>query len=46
MSLPDPEVNPQKGRSGLTRVAQAYQGKPVLTAGQIEDVVAFLQTLQ
>ena len=31
---------------GLTRVAQAYQGKPVLTAGQIEDVVAFLQTLQ
>jgi sulfur-oxidizing protein SoxX len=31
---------------GLTRVAPAYQGKPVLTAGQIEDVVAFLQTLQ
>ena len=23
MSLPDPEVNPQKGRSGLTRVAHA-----------------------
>jgi len=31
---------------GLTRVAPAYQYKPVLTAGQIEDVVAFLQTLQ
>ncbi len=31
---------------GLIRVAPAYQGKPVLTAGQIEDVVAFLQTLQ
>jgi sulfur-oxidizing protein SoxX len=31
---------------GLVRVAPAYQGKPVLTAGQIEDVVAFLQTLQ
>lgn len=31
---------------GLTRVAPAYQGKPVLTAAQIEDVVAFLQTLQ
>lgn len=32
--------------TGLVRVAPAYQGKPVLTAGQIEDVVAFLQTLQ
>lgn len=31
---------------GLVRVAPAYQGKPVLSAGQIEDVVAFLQTLQ
>lgn len=32
--------------AGLVRVAPAYQGKPVLTAGQIENVVAFLQTLQ
>jgi L-cysteine S-thiosulfotransferase len=30
---------------GLTRVAPAYRGKPVLTAGQIEDIVAFLATL-
>jgi sulfur-oxidizing protein SoxX len=32
--------------AGLVRVAPAYQGKPVLTAEQIEDVVAFLQTLR
>ena len=31
---------------GLTRVAPAFQGKPVLTAEQIEDVVAFLMTLR
>ena len=31
---------------GLTRVASAYQGKPVLSAEQIEDVVAFLLTLR
>jgi len=31
---------------GLTRVAPAFQGKPVLTAAQIEDVVAFLATLR
>lgn len=32
--------------AGLVHVAPAYQGKPVLNAGQIEDVIAFLQTLQ
>ncbi len=32
--------------AGLTRVTSAYRGKPVLTAEQIEDVVAFLQTLK
>lgn len=31
---------------GLTRVAPAWRGKPILTAGQIEDVVAFLMTLK
>ena len=31
---------------GLARVAPAWQGKPVLSAGQIEDVVAFLLTLR
>jgi len=31
---------------GLTRVAPAYLGKPVLSAEQIEDVVAFLTTLR
>jgi len=31
---------------GLTRVAPAWRGKPVLTAEEIEDVVAFLATLR
>jgi L-cysteine S-thiosulfotransferase len=31
---------------GLTRVAPAFAGKPVLTAEQIEDVVAYLVTLR
>lgn len=31
---------------GLVRVAPAYRGKPILTAEQIEDVVAFLMTLK
>jgi sulfur-oxidizing protein SoxX len=31
---------------GLNRVAPAYRGKPILTAEQIEDVVAFLATLR
>jgi sulfur-oxidizing protein SoxX len=31
---------------GLARVAPSFRGKPVLTAGQIEDVVAFLATLR
>lgn len=31
---------------GLTRVGAAWRDKPVLTAGQIEDVVAFLATLK
>ncbi|MFI5281157.1 MAG: sulfur oxidation c-type cytochrome SoxX [Gemmatimonadales bacterium] len=31
---------------GLARVAATYRGKPVLSAEQIEDVVAFLMTLR
>ncbi len=31
---------------GLDRVAAAYAGKPVLTATEVEDVVAFLATLR
>ena len=31
---------------GLSRVASAFRGKPVLSAEQIEDVVAFLTTLR
>lgn len=31
---------------GLKRVAPAFRGKPLLTAEQIEDVVAFLATLR
>ena len=31
---------------GLTRVGERWRGKPILTAEQIEDVVAFLSTLQ
>jgi sulfur-oxidizing protein SoxX len=31
---------------GLNRVAPALRGKPILTAEQIEDVVAFLATLR
>jgi len=31
---------------GLTRVAPNFRGKPVLTAEQIEDVVAYLKTLK
>jgi sulfur-oxidizing protein SoxX len=31
---------------GLNRVAPAFRGKPILTAEQIEDVVAYLVTLR
>ena len=45
-------VNPQSvmprfyAVDGLTRVAPAFAGRPVLDAGQIEDLVAFLTTLR
>jgi sulfur-oxidizing protein SoxX len=31
---------------GLSLVAPSFQGKPVLNAQQIEDVIAYLQTLK
>jgi len=37
---------PYHRTDGLHRVAPAYEGKTVLTAAQIEDVVAFLATLR
>jgi sulfur-oxidizing protein SoxX len=46
------KVNPQSimpayyKSDGLTRVAPAYRGKTVLTAEQIEDIVAYLLTLK
>jgi len=53
LRIVDPgRVNPQTimpayfRTQGLQRVAPAYRGKPVLTAEQIEDVVAFLATLK
>ena len=45
-------VNPQtlmpsyRRTEGLERVGAAWRDKPVLSAQQIEDVVAFLRTLQ
>ena len=46
------KVNPQSimpayyKSEGLVRVAPAYRGKTVLTAEQIEDIVAYLSTLK
>ena len=40
-------IMPSYHRSeGLVRVAPAWRGKPVLSAEQIEDVVAYLMTLK
>ena len=32
--------------AGLNRVADKFKDKPILTAEQVEDVLAFLQTLK
>jgi L-cysteine S-thiosulfotransferase len=44
----DPQsIMPAYYRSeGLARVAPAYRGKSILTAAQVEDVVAYLMTLR
>jgi L-cysteine S-thiosulfotransferase len=40
-------VMPSYGRTdGITRVAPAFRGKPLLDAQQVEDVVAWLATLR
>jgi sulfur-oxidizing protein SoxX len=40
-------IMPAYARSeGLARVAAGYRGKPILSAAQIDDVVAFLVTLK
>lgn len=41
----DTVMPPYFRTDGLTRVAEAYRGKPILTAQQVEDVVSYLQTL-
>ena len=43
---PETVMPPYYVADGLTRVARQWQGKPALTAQQIEDVVAFLATLR
>jgi sulfur-oxidizing protein SoxX len=43
---PDTVMPPYHVVDGLNRVGQAWQGKPALSAQQIEDVVAFLTTLR
>lgn len=43
---PDTIMPPYYRVDGLTRVGAAWRGKPILTAEQVEDVVAFLSTLQ
>lgn len=43
---PDTIMPPYYRTTGLDRVATAFAGKPILSAQQIEDVVAFLATLK
>ena len=43
---PDSIMPPYYRVEGLARVAPAFRGKPVLSAEQIEDVLAFLTTLR
>ena len=43
---PDTIMPPYYRSDGLTRVARNFQGKTILTAEQIEDVVAYLSTLK
>ena len=43
---PDTIMPPYYRTIGLQRVAKAFEGKTILTAEQVEDVVAYLTTLK
>ena len=43
---PNTIMPPYYRTQGLNRVAPAFAGKPILSAEQVEDVVAFLATLK
>ncbi|MBW8729067.1 MAG: sulfur oxidation c-type cytochrome SoxX [Inquilinus limosus] len=44
--VPDSIMPSYTRTEGFERVATAWQGKPVLTAAEIEDVIAYLATLR
>ena len=45
-SMPQRSCRPITAIDGLTRVGTAWRGKPILSAEQIEDMVAYLATLR
>jgi sulfur-oxidizing protein SoxX len=46
ISNPATIMPPYRATEGLTRVAASFRGKPLLSAQEIEDVVAYLVTLK
>ena len=43
---PESLMPPYHATGGLSQVSRAFSGQPVLSAQQVEDVVAYLMTLQ
>jgi len=43
---PDTVMPPYHVTDGMARVGRAWAGRPILSARQVEDVVAFLSTLK